>query len=217
MLQFTLDGSVDEIRVAEQVLDRVDSGEIVVIPTETQYGLCCDSRNIDAMKKLNRIKKRDASIPSAVFVNDWERASRLVVNTPPGTRAFVQHFWPGPLTIVAQSREKEWYGIVSATGNIGFRCSSHRFVSALSEGARYLCATSANVHGEEPPTGPDAIIKWLKADIELFIFDSTVRANAVPSTVISIAEGKLEILREGAIDPSEIERVWRETTAGSVK
>ncbi|MBU1320259.1 MAG: L-threonylcarbamoyladenylate synthase [candidate division Zixibacteria bacterium] len=217
MTIFTLDSNTDMRLLKEEALDQIIAGKVILIPTETQYCLCCNSEKVTAMKALNRIKKRDGSIPTAVFVRNWEHASVLVENAPLGMQTFLNRFWPGPLTLVAKTDRPEWYGVVSESGDVGLRCSSHPFLRELvSMSFHYLTATSANVHGMVPSIDPGTLTNWLAGDIELFIFDPTIKKDAVPSTVISIAERKLQILREGAIEFSEIERVWRKTVAWRV-
>jgi len=217
VIQYTLDGTSDIDYVKEVSIDHIYGGNVILIPTETQYCLCCNSHNVDAMKKLNRIKKRDSSIPSAVFVNSWEQASNYAKDYPLGMQSFLNPFWPGRLTLVAKCSKEEWYGVISESGNIGFRCSSHPFVRKLVFGSPwYLTATSANVHGEAPSIDPRELTNWLEGDVELCIFDPSIKKDAVPSTVISIAERKLQLLREGTIEFSEIERVWHKTVAWRV-
>ncbi len=215
MRRLWLEPSTDLAEVAGEIVRCTLDGGIVLVPTETQYGLCCNAENPDSMSMLCRVKRRSFSQPSAVYVRDWQHARELVNWAPDGVERFVSHFWPGALTIVAESSRSSWPGIVSPDGKIGLRCSSHRLlvhVAALSH--VYLTATSANIHGEPPSAAPEDLINWLAGTVELFIFDSGVRGNALPSTVISIGQEKPEILREGGIAESVVFGLWEREMSG---
>jgi len=204
-----LDSTTDLAELAGEVVRRISGGEVVLIPTETQYGLCCDAENRDSVAFLNRIKARDAVQPSAVYVRDWEHASVLVESVPDGIGRFVSHFWPGALTVVAQSSGTEWPGIVTAQGTIGLRCSAHPLVHRIvALSPVYLTATSANRHGEPPSADKESLSKWLSDEVELLIFDSGVRDDAQASTVVDITGDRLSFPRIGEIEASVVLAVW---------
>ncbi len=215
MVRVLLDSSTDLAELAGDIVRRTSAGEVVLVPTETQYGLCCNAEDPDSIRSLNRIKKRSVKQPSSLFVRDWEHASAIVRPLPEGFERFLSHFWPGALTIVAESLRPDWPGVVTSQQTIGLRCSSHplmEHVAALSK--VYLTATSANPHGEPPSAKPETLIKWLADDIELLIFDSNVRDDSQASTVVDIAAGKPRFLRVGEIEASTVLAAWDKEIRG---
>ena len=215
MVRVLLDSSVDLAELAGDVVRRTSAGEVVLVPTETLYGLCCNAEDPDSMKSLNRIKRRSIDQPSALFVRNWEHASAIVKPVPDGFERFLSHFWPGALTVVAESLRPDWPGVVAPQGTIGLRCSSHpllEHVAALSD--VYLTATSANPHGEPPSADTESLIKWLADDVELFIFDRNVRDDSHASTAVDITAGKPRFLRVGELEASAVLAAWDKEIRG---
>lgn len=207
-----LDSSTDLPELAAEVVRRTSLGEVVLIPTETQYGLCCNSESSGSMSHLIAIKGKSYDQPSAVFVRDWSHASRLVKAAPANIKRFIGRFWPGPLTVVCSASMSDWPGIISSRGTIGLRCSSHPLLGHVVSSEAYLTATSANPHDRPPSADPDELTNWLAKDVELLIFDRGIMKSALASTVVDISSGKPVILREGLIKATEIETAWIEET-----
>lgn len=211
-----LDSSADVDEFADEVVRRTSEGELVLLPTETQYGLCCNAGIARSVERLNRIKKRSLSVPSAVFVRDWSHGAGLAKSAPHGIERFLSHFWPGALTIILSSSRPHWPGIVSPAGSVGLRCSSHPLLIRIqSLSPVYLTATSANRHGEPPTTDPESLTNWLAEDIELFIFDHDIREDAPASTIIDVTASTPRILRIGEISEKRLLKAWQEEIVGA--
>jgi len=205
-----LDSHRDILETAGKAVDIISEGGIVLVPTETQYGLCVNAESEESLLRLWDIKQQGPSSPSAIFVESLSNGESLLKDKPEGIDAFLKHFWPGPLTLVAQSERSHWPGIVTEKGTIGLRCSSHDLIREMARlSGNYLTATSANVHREVPPTSRRFLTKWLEGRVELLIFDSSVRPDAPASTVMDISGGTLNILRVGDIAPEVIMTAWR--------
>lgn len=215
MVRVLLDSSADLAELAGDIVRRMSAGEVVLVPTETQYGLCCNAEDPDSIASLNRIKRRSIDQPSALFVRDWEHASAIVKPVPDGFERFLSHFWPGALTVVAESLRPDWPGVVTSQQTIGLRCSSHplmEHVAALSN--VYMTATSANPHGAPPSADTESLSKWLADDVELLIFDSNVRNDSQASTVVDITAGKPRFLRVGEIEATMVLAAWDKEIRG---
>lgn len=210
MTEVWLDSSTDLAELAAEIIRRTSLGEVVLIPTETQYGLCCNSESSESMSHLNAIKGRSYAQPSAVFVKGWSHASRLVKVAPVNVERFVGRFWPGPLTVVCPASRSDWPGIVTPRGTIGLRCSSHPLLGHVVSSDTYLTATSANPHDRSPSADPEILTNWLAEDVELLIFDHSIQESASASTVVDISGTEPVILREGRIKAPEIETAWIE-------
>jgi L-threonylcarbamoyladenylate synthase len=209
VVRVLLDSSTDLAELAGDIVRRTSAGEVVLVPTETQYGLCCNAEDSDCIRLLNRIKKRGIEQPSALFVRNWEHASEIVKHVPDGIERFLSHFWPGALTVVAESLRPDWPGVVTSRQTIGLRCSSHPLVERVAALSNvHLTATSANPHGEPPSADRESLIKWLVDDVELFIFDGNVRGDVQASTVVDITAGKPRFLRVGEIETSLVLAAW---------
>ncbi len=209
MRTVTIDAATDLDKLADDAVRCLRNGEIILIPTETQYGLCCNAESGESVARILEIKGRDQSSPMALLIASWEQAEPLSTQIPENVYRLVSGFWPGPLTIIASSIRSDWPGVVSVDGRIGFRCSSHPLASRLAETAGVTIAqTSANKHGESPSSDPDYLTNWLADSVGLLIFDRSVTAGNLPSTVVDVSDGNLRIIRRGAVDPSTIREAW---------
>ena len=170
-------------RQAAEVLNR---GGVVVIPTDTVYGLAARPDFEAAVDRLYTIKGREAKKPIALLASDVEAIGRFGYPIEGKARELAEKYWPGALTLVI--------------GKEGFRIPDHaktRELIAACGGV--LRVTSANLSGRRPATdAPQALADvGLSAD---YVVDDGVSPGGVPSTVVRVAaDGSIEVLREGAI------------------
>lgn len=193
-----------EESVITAVVDALTEGRAVVIPTETQYGLAVRADADDAPRMVCRIKGRAESEPSALFVRDMAMAERFCRLTSL-SRSLADKFLPGPLTLVLPVREDQT--IVSrrfqSAHGIGVRLSSSPLVAAVMARVPFpVTATSANRSGEATPATVEPIRRSLGEAVELYIDGGPCRAVA-PSTVAAV-NGRVHILRHGAVAESDI-------------
>jgi tRNA threonylcarbamoyl adenosine modification protein (Sua5/YciO/YrdC/YwlC family) len=185
-------------------------GGIVLAPTETQYGLCCDADSEFAVSSVTSCKGKPHTEPMAVFVRSWLDAQAIIPQQSPQVERLVTTFWPGPLTVVLQSKRRAWSGILGTQGRIGLRCSSHIVIaSMLTATGKFLTATSANPHGVTPSANSDQLINWFGDSVELFIFDSNLGDDSKPSTVVDCTGTEPQVIREGAISREAVLQSWR--------
>src|SRR5579863_3279632 len=133
-------------------IDALRSGELVVYPTETFYGLGADTTSPVALARLFDAKARDPKNPVGLIAADIAMGLSVAAIINPWARRLAEAFWPGPLTIVFPAREGFAPELVGAAG-VAVRVSSHPIARALSSGlGRPITATSANLSGESPAT-----------------------------------------------------------------
>ncbi len=179
-------------------------GQAIVVPTETQYGLAIRADRPDAPEKINRIKRRNETLPVALFVKDVQMGERLCEfsNT---AHLLADRFLPGPLTLVLpprKGRETAAAGFVSAEG-IGIRISSSPLVTAIMRKVDFpVTATSANLSGQRTPSTVSEIQKELGDAVTLYLDGGPCR-GLIPSTVVRV-NGGVHVLRPGVISESEI-------------
>jgi L-threonylcarbamoyladenylate synthase len=200
------------IREAAQVLR---AGGLVVLPTDTVYGLCCDASNEQAIALVYRAKGRPLHLPLVVFVKGAADLQALGVSMPQAGRKAVEHFWPGPLTAIfsrpARPRGKgdkpALPDILSAGGEtIGFRAPNHIVAqSILEESGLYIASTSANLSGQPSAKTAREAFEALQGRVHLVI-DSGPAPLGRESTVVDFTASPPRILRPGAIPEQEILR-----------
>jgi L-threonylcarbamoyladenylate synthase len=194
--------------------DLLRAGELVVMPTETVYGLGC-LPSAEAVQRLFHAKGRPESRPIPILVSSTAALKQVVLEWPPQAQALIEAFWPGPLTIVVPAAPSLPQELTAGTGTVGVRQPRHPVAIRLLELAGgYLAVTSANRSGEEPAATAQEAVAALGASVAAAI-DGGPAELGVPSTVVSLVGGEVQVLRLGAIGKSELLRVLRAGPARS--
>lgn len=177
------------------------AGEVVVLPTETVYGLAALPGVPGATGKIFALKGRGPDVPLAVLCADADQALALADQPSDAVQRVAKELWPGPLTLVLRRRLGLGYELGEPSTTIGLRCPDHDLVRGLAAQVGPIAATSANRHGE--PT-PDTA-----ADVAA-VFGTGVAAvvdggpcDGQPSTVVdATADDPADwvVLRQGAIE-----------------
>ncbi len=177
-------------------------GGIVIIPTDTVYGLAALASDGAAVEAVFAAKNRPADRRVAVLVADTAQAESLV---RPSTEfeLLAERFWPGPLTMVAP-RSPEAPRAAGDRATIGVRCPNHRFVVEVCRTVGPLATTSANSHGEASATQA-AEASLMLPEVPLLIDGGPCRGMA--STVVDLCGHQPVVLREGSITEREITAV----------
>lgn len=192
----------------------LEAGEIVVMPTETVYGLAADAQNPAAVEKLFRAKGRAPDHPIACLVADGRSALRLCP-PPADRRATVEkliRFWPGPLTLLLPHRDLFAPVLTAGSPFIGLRVPDHDLArELLARMDRPLAVTSANRTGDASPTDAEQARAALRTSREPIAgcLDGGPCRIAVESSVVRIGDGPnaVKILREGALKSADFNRI----------
>ena len=190
ILNCSENGSIPE---AARVLG---SGSLVVVPTDTVYGLAADPRIAGAKERICMAKSRAASKPIALLVSNVDEVEKRggILNTR--AKRLADRFWPGALTIVVEAGDSTQ----------GFRVPDHPVMLSLLElvgGALYV--TSANLSGEEPACTAKEAAELFGSHVAA-VLDAGTLTGREPSTVVKSDGEAVTILREGAVPRREIEK-----------
>ena len=181
----------DVLRRAVAVWNR---GGLVVIPTDTVYGLAADPRSAEAEAKLWTVKGRGLEKKIALLAADPAAVRRVASRFDEAAQRLAKAFWPGPLTLV----------LPTPGGTEGFRVPDDPVALALLRAAGGLLrVTSANRSGAAPALTAADAIQALGDEVDLIV-DAGPARGGVPSTVVAVQESGLKILREGALGSDEI-------------
>lgn len=185
----------------EALVEAIQAGEVVAIPTDTVYGLAALPDDDAALQRLAELKGRSDDQPFAVLLDNVERVrdaledvSALDALTP---------FWPGPVTAVVRVRSEFAPGVVTPEGTIGLRMPDDGLTRELIHACGgALAVTSANRSGE-PPAEHASEIAAIFGD-ELLVLDGGPRTGRPPSTIIDLSVEPPVVLREGPIDGAAV-------------
>jgi L-threonylcarbamoyladenylate synthase len=190
------------IKDAAQILR---DGGLVAFPTETVYGLGANALNAAAVAKIYEMKGRPETSPLIVHASSIEMARTLVTEWPREAEELAERWWPGPLTLVLPKAAQIPDIVTAGLPTVGVRIPAHPLALQLSETSGVpLAAPSANRFKELSPTTA-AHVRAAFGDV-IPVLDGGPTRVGIESTVVSIAGGKITLLRPGMIALGEIER-----------
>jgi L-threonylcarbamoyladenylate synthase len=191
-----------------QAAEALAAGGLVILPTETVYGLAADAGNAVAVAALFEAKGRPRFNPLIAHVADAVQAEAIAVFDD-RARALAEAFWPGPLTIVAPVRDRVQVCDLARAGldSVAVRVPGHvRARAVIAAFGRPVVAPSANRSGRPSPTTfADALEETGFAVADAV--DGGPCAVGVESTVVSVLDGRVALLRPGSVTREEIETV----------
>jgi tRNA threonylcarbamoyl adenosine modification protein (Sua5/YciO/YrdC/YwlC family) len=193
------------VEVGSRIVAR---GGLVVLPTDTLYGIGCDPFNAGAVEALFKAKGRGRDLPLPVLVHTWRQAIGLVEEVSEQARSLIAEFWPGPLTIVFREAPGIGWDLGYSRGTVAVRMPRQDFALALIERTGPLAVTSANRSGQPAASSVDVILRDLP-DVDVF-FDAGEASGGPASTIVDLSGRGPRLLRVGAIPPYELERVLEE-------
>lgn len=190
-----------------EALSALQRGAVIVFPTETLYGLGADALNFAAVEKIFQLKGRDANNPFPVLIADRAMLDSLVAEITPLAEKLMQHFWPGPLTLVLPARADIPRPLVNRQGGIGVRLSSQPIATELVRLLGHpLTATSANPSGQPGAQTVAQAQDYFTGKIDIYV-DGGGLHSATGSTVAAVKHDKLTIIRAGEIGRDALEVV----------
>lgn len=187
-----------ERKVLEKAVNILKKGGVIVYPTETCYGLGADAENKSAVKRIFKIKKRKFEKSFLVLVSSLAMAKKYVIFNKLALK-IAKKFWPGPLTLVLEVKDKKKF----KSKTLGLRISSSKICQALvKKSNKPLISTSANLSGQPPIYSISEFLKQFKnkkyqPDL---ILDAGRLPKVSPSTIIDLTKDYPKILREGPIE-----------------
>ena len=192
------------------IVTTLEGGGVVVLPTDTVYGLAALPTDAGASARLFALKGRGADVPVAVLCASAEQALALADDPlAPGVAAVAERWWPGPLTLVLPRRPGVALHLGEPRHTIGLRVPDDDLVRAVAERVGPIAATSANRHGQ--PTAVTALeaTEQLGPDVDLVVDGGRLEGRS--STVIDATTSPWRVLREGPLDAAAILQTARDT------
>ncbi|PPR77877.1 MAG: Threonylcarbamoyl-AMP synthase [Alphaproteobacteria bacterium MarineAlpha2_Bin1] len=189
-------------------VNELKKGELVAFPTETVYGLGGDATSENAILKIYNIKKRPSFNPLIIHCSS-EKEALKIGKFDVLSRKLAKIFWPGPLTIVVPIKKSSKISKLATSGlqTIALRVPKNKFaIDLIKLYGKPIAAPSANPSGKLSPTSAKHVQQKLGRKIGLIIDDGNSE-NGIESTVVSIQDNKVYLLRPGAIPNEEIEKV----------
>lgn len=205
---------LEGLRAARGAIGR---GELVVIPTDTVYGLAADAFRPAAVQRLLDAKERDRDAPPPVLIPGIPTLNALAETVPDVVDRLVKEFWPGGLTVIVEARESLAWDLGETRGTVALRMPNNRHTLHLLADTGPLAVSSANISGMPAARTAADALAMLGDRVSVYLdagavgVDLPAGADAgstiVDATSLHLPEGKLRIVRHGVIPDAEIVRV----------
>jgi tRNA threonylcarbamoyl adenosine modification protein (Sua5/YciO/YrdC/YwlC family) len=181
----------------------VQRGELVVLPTDTVYGVGADAFDPAAVRGLLTAKGRGRSMPPPVLIHSATTLDALAVKVPGYARALVEEFWPGPLTLVCHQQSSLQWDLGDTRGTVAVRMPDHEVALAILERTGPLAVSSANKTGLPAATDADEAIEMLGDDVAVVV-DAGTSPGGESSTIIDVTGSQARVLRLGALTVDQL-------------
>jgi len=192
----------NDINKAAQLLE---NGGLVGIPTETVYGLAANAFDDEAVLKVFKAKDRPSFDPLITHIKNPEELDRLATHVPEKARILMDHFWPGPLTLVLPRSETVSDLITSGLPTAGFRMPRHQLTQELLSRLSFpVVAPSANPFGYISPTTPSHVAEQLSEKID-YVLNGGRCSIGIESTILGFENNQAHILRQGGVSKESLE------------
>ncbi len=185
----------------------VRRGELVVVPTESAYGIATDAFRADGLQRIREIKNRGREAPIPVLVGQASTLDGLVSGLSSDARALIGAFWPGLLTLVALAQPSlTWDVGPLGDPTVSIRMPLHPVAWKLANAVGPLALTGANVAGGDAPTTCDEAAEQFRNSVSVYL-DAGPSSNRKPSSVVDVTTTPARVLRIGAISLDQLRTV----------
>ncbi len=180
------------------------TGSLIAIPTETFYGLAVDSANPDALRRVNRIKRKVETSPLLLLLGRRDQASRVATGLPPEFDALAEMFWPGPLTLVVSASHELDPAVSGGRGTVAVRVPGLSLPRKLAQGlGRPITGVSANLEGRPPCRTAAEVARAFPEGLD-WILDGGPTTGGAPSTIVDLSRSPPRLLRPGLVPESSV-------------
>ncbi|MDT5139127.1 MAG: L-threonylcarbamoyladenylate synthase [Mycobacterium sp.] len=182
------------------------AGRLVVLPTDTVYGIGADAFDSTAVDALLSAKGRGRDMPVGVLVGSWHTIEGLVYGMPDGARDLVRAFWPGALSLVVVQAPSLRWDLGDAHGTVMLRMPLHPVAIELLREVGPMAVSSANVSGQPAAVDADEARRQLGDLVDTYL-DAGPSAQQAASTILDLSGNTPRILREGPVSAERIAEV----------
>lgn len=188
----------------------LDRGEVVVVPTDTVYGLAADAFNAKGVELLMTTKGSEKALPPTVLIPRVETMSALATDLPLIANQLAAAFWPGALTMVLKAQSTLNWDLGETRGTVALRVPDHKITLALLEDVGPLAVSGANKSGEPAAVTAQQAAEYFENKVSVYL-DAGTSAKGEASTILDLSQVRdgqpIRVLRKGAISLDRIRSV----------
>ena len=189
----------------KEIVKIIKDGGIVIMPTDTIYGIIADATNENAIRKVYELKKRNESKPMLMLVNSYDMLNNYVSEVSDIEYKLIDKLWPGPLTIIFKKSNVSDL-LTGGLDTVGIRYPNNQLLNDIMKQLGVpLLSTSVNLSGENAATNTKYISKDILENVDYVLDIGECIGEA--SSIVIVDDKEIKVLREGSIKESEIKDV----------
>ncbi|MDC2960921.1 L-threonylcarbamoyladenylate synthase [Streptomyces gilvifuscus] len=204
--RYDTNDATDRITGLREAASAVRRGELVVLPTDTVYGIGADAFSSEAVADLLQAKGRGRNMPTPVLIGSPNTLHGLVTDFSEMAWELVDAFWPGALTLIAKHQPSLQWDLGDTRGTVAVRMPLHPVAIELLTEVGPMAVSSANISGHPAPEDCDAAHEMLGDSVSVYLDGGPTPGN-VPSSIVDVSGPVPVLLREGALSPEELRKV----------
>jgi L-threonylcarbamoyladenylate synthase len=198
----------DRSEVVERAAAVLRRGELVVLPTDTVYGVAADAFSKTGTRRLVEVKRRSRRFPLSVLVRSPKQLNGLVTSVPQAAEWLMAAYWPGALTIVVPNDPNLMWDLGESQGTVAVRMPREQVTLDVIRAVGPLAVSSANLSGQPPATDVTAAERQLGDGVAVYL-DAGPRRTTPRSTIVDLTRAEPHLLRAGALDGEQVLAVAR--------
>ncbi|MGW0708885.1 L-threonylcarbamoyladenylate synthase [Streptomyces sp. NPDC002643] len=204
--RYDTNDATDRATGLREAASAVRRGELVVLPTDTVYGIGADAFTSEAVADLLEAKGRGRNMPTPVLIGSPNTLHGLVTDFSEMAWELVDAFWPGALTLVAKHQPSLQWDLGDSRGTVAVRMPLHPVAIELLTEVGPMAVSSANLTGHPAPENCDAAEAMLGDSVSVYLDGGPTPGN-VPSSIVDVTGKVPVLLRAGALSAEELRKV----------
>lgn len=196
----------DREEAIESAALAIQRGDLVVLPTDTVYGIAADAFDPEAVNELLDAKGRGREMPPPVLISSATTVDALARDLPGYARALIEEFWPGPLTLVCRQQPSLQWDLGEARGTVAIRMPDHELTREILDRTGPLAVSSANVSGLPAATDAARAEEMLGERVAVVVDDGESPGGEA-STIVDATGDQGRVLRHGALRLEQLNAV----------
>ncbi|MEY4554815.1 MAG: hypothetical protein RL197_1242 [Actinomycetota bacterium] len=194
---------LDGMRQAKQTIARAG---LIVLPTDTVYGIGCDAFSAFAVNALLEAKGRGRQSPPPVLIPSLDTLRALTTNPPQVAFTLAEKFWPGALTLILRAQPSLSWDLGETRGTVALRMPNNELALALLKEVGPLAVSSANLTSEPAAENINDAEKYFGTKVGVYL-DGGDSPSSKPSTILDLTEdGKVKLVRLGVLSLAQIKK-----------
>jgi L-threonylcarbamoyladenylate synthase len=190
--------TADRDRGIAAAVEALKSGELVVLPTDTVYGIGADAFTPHAITALHNARAVERRVPPPVLVGSRHTLDGLVYSLPKAARELADAFWPGALTLMVEHSPSLQWDLGDTGGRIGVRMPLHPVALEVLREVGPMAVTTANKIGRSAPLTAEEARDQLEYSVRVYL-EAGAAVDPAPSTIVDVTGDVPRVLREGAV------------------